>query len=636
MKNTENTKKYSSEILEKFTSHLYISEKILKYSLYLQKALNLQVADYKNNFPGCIEKIITEIANDCTNFTNNYDFNFFGYKEKDINDMSILCECGTFWTHAFKQDAVISAFVKLRKVICESYCMSPVKRIRISNYTLKKEEHFDKCHHGFDYLSMNNKIILNTNTDNSSISISINKNKEGLNSTILCENAQNHIRRIKSLDKKFKQAGLSTLPLYLLLNDNPNKKSEPEQKPESLLSVLEFYDFLVRRSPSRYKEKTIQNIKNNDSILPILDAYITGKPFTPFKYKEYINCLNKLLSSIEATEIDNGSVAYNPCDNEDSCFPPHRLALSDKIYLRYQIEKVFAPSAINCLYQNILPTKGEVYALNEQDSVNLLASFLKLPNVFTRQYILQMAVDVISQHYDYNFKDSDFFTKKMDLTDAIMTFASTKYNHLNNFYKMDTWKSRYRNTINYLSKILFPVFENYFFCALWNIIKNANKNYTDAQIIVEMYILLRDYLNDSTNVKELFATDEIIVKYHSRFKTKNNKFIVKHHPSSKTKNNKFIVKHHPSSKTKNNKFIARRYYSLKKKNINIIHPSFKYDEKATIDTTLYKNCLTANSLTYKNLLIPDFITYGYLEEIIGEHQTYIQNLYIIESAIYKR
>lgn len=593
MKDTENTKKYSSEILEKFTSHLYISEKILKYSLYLQKALNLQVTDYKNNFPGCIEKIITEIADDCTNFTNNYDFNFFGYKENDINDMSILCDCGTFWTHAFKQDAVISAFVKLRKVICESYCMSPVKRIRISNYTLKKEEHFDKCHHGFDYLSMNNKIILNTNTDNSSISISINKNKEGLNSTILCENAQNHIRRIKSLDKKFKQAGLSTLPLYLLLNDNPNKKSEPEQKseqkPESLLSVLEFYDFLVRRSPSRYKEKTIQNIKSNDSILPILDAYITGKPFTPFKYKEYINCLNKLLSSIEATEIDNGSVAYNPCNNEDSCFPPHRLVLSDKIYLRYQIEKVFAPSAINCLYQNILPTRGEVYALNEQDSVNLLASFLKLPNVFTRQYILQMAVDVISQHYDYNFKDSDFFTKKMDLTDAIISFASTKYNHLNNFYKMDTWKSRYRNTINYLSKILFPIFENYFFCALWNIIKNANKNYIDAQIIFEMYILLRDYLNDSTNVKELFATDEIIIKHNSSLKTKN-----------------------------------------------IIHPSFKYDEKATIDTTLYKNCLTANSLTYKNLLIPDFITYGYLEEIIGKHQTYIQNLYIIESAIYKR
>ncbi len=561
--------------------------------MYLQKALNLQVTDYKNNFPGCIEKIINEITNDYTTFTNNYDFNFFGYKENDINDMSILCKCGTFWTHAFKQDAVISAFVKLRKVICESYCISPVERIRISNYTLKKDEHFDKCHHGFDYLSMNNKIILNT--DNSSISISINKNKEGLNSTILCENAQNHIRRIESLDKKFKQAGLSTLPLYLLLNDNPNKKSEPaqkpEQKPESLLSVLEFYDFLVRRSPNRCKEKTIQNIKNNDSILPILDAYITGKPFTPVKYKKYINCLNKLLSSIEATEIDNGSVAYNSCDNEDSCLPPHMLALSDKIYLRYQIEKVFAPSAINCLYQNILPTRGKPYALNEQDSVNLLASFLKLPNVFTRQYILQMAVDIISQHYDYNFKDSDFFTKKMDLTDAIMTFASTKYNHLNDFYKMDTWKSRYRNTINYLSKILFPVFENYFFCALWNIIKNANKRYTDAQIIVEMYILLRDYLNDSTNVKELFATDEIIVKYHSSPKTKK---------------------------------------------INIIHPSFKYDEKATIDTTLYKNCLTANSLTYKSLIIPDFITYGYLEEIIGKHQTYIQNLYIIESAIYKR
>jgi len=170
-----------------------------------------------------------------------------------------------------------------------------------------------------------------------------------------------------------------------------------------------------------------------------------------------------------------------------------------------------------------------------------------------------------------------------------MTYASTKCNYLNNFYKIDIWKNQYRNAINYLSKILFPVFENYFFCALWNIIKDTHSEYTDAQIIVEMYVLLRDYLNNSKNVNMLFDTDNVIVKDNPRLER-----------------------------------------------TNIIHPSLKYDSNAKIDTTIYKHCLIASTLTYKDKPIPDFITSAYLDDIIGRHQKYIQYLYITEYAIYKR
>ena len=65
---------------------------------------------------------------------------------------------------------------------------------------------------------------------------------------------------------------------------------------------------------------------------------------------------------------------------------------------------------------------------------------------------------------------------------------------------MDTWKSRYRNTINYLSKILFPVFENYFFCALWNIIKNANKNYFGSNYDTKWEIIGNSLIKRSTNI----------------------------------------------------------------------------------------------------------------------------------------
>lgn len=592
MENTEKSIKLN-KAMEEFSKRLQEAEKVLEYSLYLKKVLHLKNQRYmpisNDSISDCIENLIEGIWKDCDAFINDGELNFYGYKDSAFDLSTLYCK-PYFWKHVLKQDAIISAFIKLRKVIGESYSMTDTKRMLFSNYA---SENFDKCHNGFDYLLKPNQ------SSSCSPYLTLETTEDGYTPTIIDQNREckvkkddrfygntkHHIERIHTLNNKLKNAEISTLPLYL----SPKINSGIE--PECLPSLLEFYNLTVERLPRDECKGSATNIQ------PIIDAHTEKKAFSPSTYKKYIGCISRLLHSIRAEDLSlEEYVKFDSTQTNTPDIAP-KFALSDKIYLLYQIETVFAPCTIDCLYQNVIQTKGEKYALDDQSSINILAACLKLPNVFTRQYILQMAVDTISKHFDYDFKDSDFFTKKMDSSDAVMTYARSKYNYLNNFYKSDAFKSRYRNALNYLTEILFPVFENYFFCALWNIVKDAYKDATDAQIVIEMYKLLQTYLNNQNNVKELFATNDKInmcLKEETKIKTEN-----------------------------------------------IISASFIYNDKANkssnkFSTRLYKKCLIAHNSIYTDRIIPDFISLSYLDEIAGQHHKQIQDLYILEAAMFKR
>lgn len=465
--------------------------------------------------------------------------------------------------------------------------MSPYERIVIGNSTIKEEEMIDICHHGFDFLTTTKGIstgcpwiTLDVDCNNNIPTILKNKSEykhlsDDLLNEPLLHNSQNYIRRIQTLNRNLKNAQISIAPLFL------TSEIYPDIEPEFLLSLLEFYDFTVARSSG--------NNNINTSILPIIEGHTIGKLFLAYKCMKYIDCVNKLLIPIELHEIEEiKKDKEDKEDKEDSRIKEikgvfatydgnfsdysdikHYLTLSDKIYLRYQIEKVFAPNTINCLYQNVVHTKNTTYALNDQPSVNALAACLRLPNVFTRQYILQMAVDTISKHFDYNFRNTNFFTTKK--LNSNIGMIQSEWLFLNNPQKLINWNNQYSNAINYLEKILFPVYENYFFCALWNAIDEIHKDekYTDAKISIEMYELLQKYLNDPENVKKLFATDDVITK---NFKDPN------------------------------------KAEAFQRK--NIIHPIFKIG--LVDDNLLYKTCLIAHNLTYKDGIIPDFINRSHL------------------------
>ena len=144
--------------------------------------------------------------------------------------------------------------------------------------------------------------------------------------------------------------------------------------------------------------------------------------------------------------------------------------------------------------------------------------------------------------------------------------------------------------IGYFTEILFPVFENYFFCVIWDNFHSIFTHSSDAEIALKMYTFFRDYLNDETTVSNLFDI------------------------SKQTKN-------HPLLK-------GKQLFE-----VNSINPDFKLDTK--LNSKLYKNCLIALTSCSKET-VPTFISPAYLKKINSNTAELIQNFYILESAIPKR
>lgn len=158
MRKRINTGKNSAISMKNLSACIEEAEKVLEYSLYLGTALhpgkNNNFCISKENFPDYIETLSKEIWNDCHAFVNGGEFNFFGYKNM-AEDLSELYCLQSFWQHALKQDAILFAFSTLRKVIGESYFMSPSERSKLANFTITDDEMIDKRHHGFDFLVKN-------------------------------------------------------------------------------------------------------------------------------------------------------------------------------------------------------------------------------------------------------------------------------------------------------------------------------------------------------------------------------------------------------------------------------------------------------------------------------------------------
>ena len=587
------------ETMELFSHDVREAENTLRYALHLNDAFQSipkQYPDLTNaNISNVIDTLANTIMDDCNNFIDVAKFDFFGfpciYKSSDdsahFNDLSILHSRDDFWLHVFKQDAILFTFNNLRKIIGESYIMNTSERVRISNYTNSEMDgltSFDIIHHGLDYLTYPSDgnqpsppwYSLTTTTKDT---LRPTLCREGCRTRINADscdayisNAPNYRRRIDTLTNRLLDAGLNMKPLYYT---SAQKKSST---PEYALSVLEFYDFLVSR--------TATTTDYSSSIVPLLHGYTAGKSFTDSSYHKYIESIHKLLVNINAKDIDKGTIDF-------STALPHKLLSSDKIYLRYQIEKIFAPTTIDCIYQNIHATNNTYCSLCDQSSIDLISSCLQLPNVFTRQYILQMAVDIISKHYDYNFRTTTFLSKKTESSNILMRYSHARTDAISEFTKLDTWKAQFRNMINYLTQLAFPIYENYFFCVLWSTVKNSDPTSTDAQIVIKLYKLLQHYLNTPCVVENLFNTENIII------------------------NSEPSLKGFDASK--------------------IIKPNFTCGHKIghqsnSIDVRLYKSCLLAHTLSFKKEPLPEFISLSYLAHPTSEIKKNIQNMYILEAA----
>lgn len=474
MKKTAETLKIDNNIIEHMAKQINEASNILKYSFYLpqierdipkEKDFSYIVKKEKDKNTDLMEDINNTIYKNLGSFIGNTKYDIFGYRSKyKKSDLSCLVDCDKFWRHVFKQHAILSTYDKLRRIIGQSVHLSDYNFYKYSNYTNSPENVLSGCHHGLDYL-----LGLDNNNDSCKQNFNIFdiKRQSEIPSTVISDYSANFTRQIKSLNKK-----LDSINLLNQIKQSSNVAS---------LDLLEFYQFSVS-----YKKKKPDN---SFEMLDILNIH-KKKTINCNDYCQYITSVGKMFNILKTNKAG------------------HKLSLSDRVYLAYKIEKLLAPVTIDCLYQNILNIEEEnILKNNYNDIINFS---LMLPNVFTRQYILQIAVDTIGKHFDGNFTDKYFFTDITKNLESEMDAFQNK-NFISNQQKFSLIINRYKKFIDYMALIVFPVYENYFFCTVWNSISEFCDNNTST--FISFYKKLSIYLNNTENVERIFNTEKIIVDY---------------------------------------------------------------------------------------------------------------------------
>ena len=442
------------------------------------------------------EKLMNIIAD--SKLTNGFWFDYFGCpyhlqspeNVRKRNDLSMIWWEGDFWKYCLKQDALIRSYVYLRRVITESVDIDDTDRIRCSNRDLYDKKALNASvdlqdHYGFDFL-------LNESLERKSqISLDL-CNNEGFPFALTYMNRHsndeineihsNYIKRIKGLHELIADCGLRIEDLSI--DGDIDKDWLP-------FSLFEFDDFLSVRIIHN-KEKEVNT--KMDEPKKECDNNGIGQNFRavikPFK----IGLGNKntqVFFNKQEELIKQVGIIIGEEKGIDTINHPNLLN-SDRIYLRYQIEELFGLSTINCIFQNLKGASKE-----KRIGPDSVSSVFQLPNVFSRHYILQMALDILYRNEEFDFRNDSFISQLLQKGKIVSDrlFAADS----DGWQREDKWKVKYAIMIQHLSTTLFPVFFSYFFSTFWEIIKKNSNPENDVSLVWDMYKALRDKLNNCTD-----------------------------------------------------------------------------------------------------------------------------------------
>ena len=193
-----------------------------------------------------------------------------------------------------------------------------------------------------------------------------------------------------------------------------------------------------------------------------------------------------------------------------------------------------------------------------------------------------MAVDTLTKHSDEGFGDSYFFQKYIEVPTAAMTRVYNSVDPFRPHNALSIWLERYESFVKYLSHMLMPVYENLYFIKLWHSIRSTYPENNEAECIVALYKLLRQYLNNEDCVQKLLSTEET--------------------------------------------FLEKEENKEKKDKKNNLMPSFFLHKKMNI--SLYHQCILSQNITSKQEAIPEFLSLKYLNQYAPNPTDNIQSFYI--------
>lgn len=456
-----------------FLKQLEVSKNILHYTFFLDWEIQ----------PALIDDIIPKMddINKRTFETFSPLFNdgapyFFGH-DISLNpslDMSILCtyeQYNLVWQDLFKHHAIFTSFSILRSLIGEynpitSY--TSVKLNLLAKANDKKDTTFENSRAGLDYLIEKKAIGYSSPKETLTI-----KSLIKLDSNTIIDmpgKSSNFARNVTNINKYIRQ--VSKLKPECLISQKSNKKRNVY-----LLSNLEIITLLQHNKPV---------IKN------VLKPYSFSNKH-PFEQKDY------------SSYCESRYWIQDYIENNKYFLP------SDKLYLKAQIEELFNFDLIDMLFFASTSTSEALNKdLTTQAELDFFMGCSKLPNYFSRTYLIQMIFDCCKHIFN---RESIFFKKYYENRDVFGKFTETKKHIFEETEHLNQWHSDFNYFIKYMVSFAFPIYTNLFMCILFDDIAIQNPDMTEMEMIESAYKDLSSYLC-KTEIYDTFCNFDKLICEH--------------------------------------------------------------------------------------------------------------------------
>lgn len=196
--------------------------------------------------------------------------------------------------------------------------------------------------------------------------------------------------------------------------------------------------------------------------------------------------------------------------------PKHQKMMnSDRLYYDYKLEGTFHFNLAYCLTKNIISFDEyfNQHMCEDVRFIELITSIVHFPNTFSRHLFLQFAFD---SYTDCIELETSFLTNRLTKPRAAAVFVSRSEKVTSSHDALNNWENRYRDFIDYMCKLVFPVYESCFYVLLYDTFFDPNKS--SAENALSMYYALDDYLSSDEIYKGISHdayVDDIIKTYNS-------------------------------------------------------------------------------------------------------------------------
>ncbi len=449
-----------------FIQQLNEAKMLLRFSLYLTPASATSACAVENSITQWIDQISDVTFESCSELFRSGGSSFFGrIKNAPVNrtDLTFLSQQRGYelvWKLMLKQYCILSAYVKLRQLIGLSNNLTAYKAYKYNHYLSLDSTT------GFDYLLNGNHLKLVPSAD--SISIYEPTDNNDINRTSCCD--------ISKYSSYYRRKLSKTSAVFRELS-NLSPQIFNESNYQILNSSLGLAEVLQGGL------KTLRSILCGYKITP-------NRKWGAKEYRDYCKGHQNLMDKL-----------YNKTSS---------FSWSDKLYLAYQIEELFNFNMIDCLFQNIiLAGANNNLDLTSQSDIEVLSSCLYFPNMFSRQYLVQMAFDFLS----YDCDQTDTFYHWYSDFNTLASFKSSATDIIDKSEKLSNWMALYKKFVRYLTSFVFPIYENYFFISLYTDCKTVYTGLSEAELLMKLYLKLSEYLNSKTIFDDFMNSDKKLITY---------------------------------------------------------------------------------------------------------------------------